>query len=234
MKNIVAIILARGNSKGIPQKNIINFCGKPLLVWSIQQAKNTKKISSVWVSSDNKKILNISEKNGANIIVRPNSLSTDTSSSESGWLHAINSIEKNSKPIDLVIALQPTSPIREVSDIENGIRSFYKSNYDSMFSASYIGDFFIWQKNHYNNFQSINYNYKKRPRRQEFQKQYVENGSFYIFKPNILRKYNNRFGGKIGITLMEFWKTFEINDKKDLELCKVIMNHYILKNKAKL
>ena len=60
--NIVAIILSRGNSKAIPKKNIRKFCGKPLLTWSIEQAQNTKNISSVWISSDNEEILNIAKK----------------------------------------------------------------------------------------------------------------------------------------------------------------------------
>ena len=69
--NIVAIILARGGSKGIPKKNIINFCGKPLINWSINQAKNSKYISSVWVSSDSDEILKIVKKENVGIIKRP-------------------------------------------------------------------------------------------------------------------------------------------------------------------
>ena len=89
MKNIVAIIPARGGSKGIKRKNLIDFCGKPLVVWSIEQALQAKQISSVWVSSDQKDILEIAKKFESNIIVRPKSISTDTATAESTWLHAI-------------------------------------------------------------------------------------------------------------------------------------------------
>ena len=75
---------------------------------------------------------------------------------------------------------------------------------------------------------SLNYDYQNRGRRQNFTKQYVENGSIYIFKPRILKKYNNRLGGKIEISSMEFWKSFEIDSFEDVELCETLMKHYIL------
>ena len=231
MNNIVAIILARGGSKSIPKKNIVNFCGKPLLFWSIKQAKKVKDVSSVWVSSDDKTILNLAKKFGANIIPRPKHLSNDTSSSVSGWLHALKHIEKN-EHVDLLVALQPTSPVRESQDIVSAINKFKRTKCDSMFSASMLGDFLIWKKIGKDKFQSMNYNYKKRPRRQNFPKQYIENGSFYIIKPEILKKYHNPLGGKICISKMEFWKSFEIDDYEDLEFCEIIMKHYLLKNRT--
>ena len=79
MSGTVAVIIARGGSKGIPNKNIVKFCGKPLLVWSIENAKKTRGISSVWVSSDSKKILKIAKDSGANTITRPKHLSKDSS-----------------------------------------------------------------------------------------------------------------------------------------------------------
>lgn len=226
---IVAIILARGGSKGIPKKNLLDFCGKPLVAWSIEHAKNTRSVSSVWVSSDDLKILNVAKQYDAQVIKRPKNLSTDSASAELGYLHAIEHIEKEHK-IDLVVALQATSPIRESRDLELAIKKFYEGKYDSMFSASPLGDFLIWKKKD-NTYRSLNYNYKNRPRRQKFEEQFVENGSFYIFKPKLLKKNKNRLGGKIGISLMEFWKSFELDEKDDIEFCKLIMKHYILKKR---
>jgi len=231
MNNVIAIIPARGGSKGILNKNIVNFCGKPLLVWSIEQIKQAKGISSVWVSSDSKKILSIAEKFGANTIHRPSSLAKDTSSTESALLHAIEKIEEQGKPIDLVLAAQATSPLRETKDIEKALKDFKTQQCDSMFSCAVLKDFFIWKKLPNNNLISFNYDYRNRKRHQEIFQQYVENGSFYLFKPEILRKTNNRLGGKIGITKMDFWKTFEIDSLEDLEMCEVLMKHYLLKNK---
>ena len=233
MPNTIAIILARGGSKGIPKKNIMNFCGRPLIAWSIECAKNATGISSVWISSDSNEILKIAKKYGANTIRRPRSLATDKATSVSAYLHAIEKIQSKIGIIDAVVAVQVTSPVREPKDIEVGIREFYNSGYDSMFSAAKIGDFYIWKMTKRKRLLSINYNYKKRLRRQDFEEQFVENGSFYIFKPRIIQKYNNQLGGKVGITLMEFWKSFEIDDIEDVEFCKIIMEHYLLKNSKK-
>ena len=222
MKNIVCIILARGGSKTIPKKNLINFCGKPLLTWSIDQAKNTRNISSIWVSSDDDKILKFAKKNGVNIIKRPKSLSTSKSSSVSGWIHAINYIEKNEKPIDMVIALQATSPIREPKDIEKGIKIFFEKKLDSLFSAAIIGDFYIWEiKN--SKYRSINYNYKKRPRRQDKPPSYIENGMMYITTRKQLLKSGLRYGGKIGFIQVPLADSFQVDTMEDLELMRKLL-----------
>ena len=231
MKNIVAVILARGGSKSIPKKNLINFCGKPLLAWSLEQAKNVKEISSIWVSSDDKKILGLAKKHNVNIIHRPKYLSKDNSSSISGWLHALKHIEQEQK-VDLLVSLQPTSPVRESKDISKAIKKFKREKCDSMFSASILGDFLIWKKTRDNKFQSVNFDHKKRVRRQISSKQFIENGSFYIIKPDILRRYHSPLAGKISMSIMEFWKSFEIDDYNDIEFSEVIMKHYLLKNKA--
>ena len=93
-KIIHSIILARGNSKGIKNKNLIKIKNKPLIYWSIKNSLNSKKIKHTWVSSDSKKILNCAKKYGAKIIKRPKKYSNDNSSSESGWIHAVRYIEK--------------------------------------------------------------------------------------------------------------------------------------------
>lgn len=224
-KNTVAIILARGGSKGIPKKNLKKIWGKPLVSWTIEHAINAKGISSVWLSSDSEQILKIGKKYGINLIKRPKNLSKDSSSSVSGWIHAINFIEKE-ETIDMVVALQPTSPLRESKDIENGLKEFRKNRFDSMFSGAEIGDFFIWKKQK-GLLKSVNYDYKNRSRRQDISTQYVENGSFYIFTPKIIKKFKNQLGGKIGVSLMEFWKSFEIDDKDDIEFCETLMKHYL-------
>ncbi|PJZ70282.1 hypothetical protein CH373_12290 [Leptospira perolatii] len=224
----VAIILARGGSKGIPRKNIIDFCGKPLLAWTIEQCINAKGIDSVWVSSDSEEILSIGESYGAKRIVRDSILANDVATSESGWLHAIDYIEAKIGKIELVIAPQVTSPVRNSSDIENGIEAFKKNQYDSLFSCSVAEDIYFWERKGGGELESINYDWRNRKRRQDHSPQYIENGSFYIFLPEILRKHNNRFGGKIGMVEMEFWKMFEIDSIESLKLCESIMKSFIL------
>jgi len=222
--NIVCIIPARGNSKEIIDKNIINFCGKPLIAWSIEQALASNHINSVYVSSDSDKILNVSIKYGAKEIKRPDILAQDESSSEEALVHAINEIEQSdSNKIDLVVFLQGTSPLRSLGDIDGAINLFIKNNLDSLFSACDLKDLMVW-KNVDSELTSINYDYKNRERRQDMQKQYGENGSIYLFKPEIIRESMNRLGGKIGTYIMDAWKIHEIDNKEDIGICEYFMN----------
>ena len=227
--NIQCIITARGGSKGIYKKNIINFCGKPLLAWTIDQCINSEKVSDVWVSSDDDDILNIAEQYGAKIIKRPKEISGDKAASESAWQHAIDYLNSNDVPVDIILAPQVTSPLREVSDIDNAITSFIDGNYDSMFSASIADDLFFWEYS-INGINSINYDYKNRKRRQDFKEQIIENGSFYLFKPAIIQKEFNRLGGKIGYSIMDFWKMFEIDNDDDLRMCSALMKEFLIKD----
>ena len=226
--NVECIILARGGSKGIPGKNIIDFCGKPLLAWTIEQCIQAESISTVWVSSDDKEILSVAKTYGADLIERPKSISGDLASSEEGWLHAIDFIEQKGYAPDVVLAPQVTSPLREPSDIDRAVARFTDENLDSLFSASMAEDLYFWEKSSDGVFSSINYDYKNRKRRQNFQPQIIENGSFYLFKPEIIKKENNRFGGKIGYSKMEFWKMFEIDSMEDLKMCEALMRAFLL------
>jgi len=226
----VAIILARGGSKGIPKKNIREFCGKPLIKWTIEQALKVPSLDSVWVSSDDSEILSVAEESGAQVINRPEHLCGDSVTSESGWLHAVQEIESKGISVEVVVGLQATSPLRESKDIESAINTFISGQFDSLFSASVTRDIFIWCCDEQGMLKSITYDYKYRKRRQEIREHYVENGSFYIFRKEILEKYNNRLGGKIGVGKMDFWKLFELDSIEDWAICEALMKHFQLNN----
>ncbi|MAJ91197.1 MAG: acylneuraminate cytidylyltransferase [Legionellales bacterium] len=228
MKKIHCIILARGGSKGLPRKNLADFCGKPLLQWTIDQALAANNVSTVWVSSDNKEIIDLSSSLGAKTILRPDEFSNDISTSESAWLHAINYIDQNvSEDINFVLAPQCTSPIRESKDFDEAIKKYFDEKLDSLFSGSLATDFNLWRYNTNKELFSHTYDYTRRGRRQEKPEQIVENGSFYIFKTELLKKENNRLGGKIGVHIMEFWKSFQIDELDDLEFCENLMKNYL-------
>ena len=226
--NIQCVIPARGGSKSIFKKNISNFCGKPLLAWTIEQCIDSDKISNVWVSSDDDVILNIAAEYGAKKIKRPKDISGDKATSESSWQHAIDYLHSNDVPVDIVLGAQVTSPLREVFDINNAISKFIEGNYDSMFSASIAEDLFFWEELS-GGINSSNYDYKNRKRKQDLEKKIIENGSFYLFKPEILKKESNRLGGKIGYSEMEFWKMFEIDNMNDLRMCSALMKEFLIK-----
>lgn len=219
--DISAIIPARAGSKGIINKNIIDFCGKPLLAWSIEVALQSHLVMEVYVSTDGEEIAEIAESFGAKVIWRPKELSTDESSSESAIAHAMEAIEKN-HPLDLVLFLQATSPIRKVNDIDEAIEIFHKEKLDSLFSMSRTEDYCLWKREK-GKLDSVNFDYHNRGRRQEREPLYLENGSIYIFKPKILREYQNRLGGRIGMYEMPFTRSYEIDCLEDMEICEFFM-----------
>lgn len=223
---VVGIILARGGSKGIPNKNILQVGGKPLIAWSIEHSLESKKINSTWVSSDSQEILDIAKKYGAKTIKRPKEFSSDNASSESAWLHAIDMIEKEGEKIDLVVGLQPTSPIRHKSDLDQSISLLKKYDYDSILSVSKARDRFIWQLKNGEPL-AINYDFKNRKMRQNIQETFIENGSFYLFKPSLLKKYNNRLAGNIGFFELDHFKMFQIDEEEDIRFCEMIINEYL-------
>ncbi len=223
-KEILAIIPARGGSKGIPDKNIKPFCGKPLIGYSIEQAKMSKLISRIIVSSDDDNILSISSDYGADVIRRPKELSGDTASSESALIHVLEELEKKENYIpDLVMFMQATSPIRNYEDLDAAIVDLGNDNADSLLSVT-ESHRFIW---HYKNgiAESINYDYKSRTIRQDLPPEYIETGSFYLFKPWVLKELKNRLGGKISFYKINFWHSFEIDTYDDFELCEWIYKY---------
>lgn len=222
----VAIILARGGSKGIPNKNIVEFCGKPLLAWTVEHCLDGG-VDLVYVSSDADGILDVGEKYGARSIRRPSDISGDEATSESGWLHALKVIENTNGEMDWILAPQVTSPLRTSDDICRGLDLAASGKYDSLFSCSIAEDLFFWEERA-GSLESINYDWHNRKRRQDIPKQYIENGSFYLFRPEVLRQNNNRFGEKIGVIEMEFWKMFEIDSREDLRMCSALMKEFLI------
>ena len=225
MGDIIAIVPVRGGSKGIPGKNLKPICERPLLAWSIMQARAAESISSVWVSSDSDDILAVAKEYGANPIKRPETLSGDNASSESAWLHALEEIEHSGVNVDLIVGMQATSPIRSPSDLDGAIAQMQRERLDSLLTVTEVEDFFNWRIGP-DGPESINYDYRSRERRQAIEKRYLENGSFYIFRPEILRDLGNRLGGKIGMYTMERHKMFQIDNPEDLVLCEAIMRGY--------
>lgn len=228
---VIAIILARGGSKGIPRKNVLEFSGHPLVAWSVIQAKITKEIDEVYVSSDSNEILEIAQKHGAKIIKRPKKLASDTAKSEEAILHAFDVLGSNQ---EIIIMLEPTAPLRKPNDLGDAVNMFRNKGWDSCFSGATLQDFLIWKKNKIGELISVNYDYKNQGPRQMREPDYVENGAIYMFKPKIMIQDKNRFGGNIGIFPNQFWQSFEIDDPEDWNFVELIFNKYLLKDYKKL
>ncbi|MDH2344332.1 MULTISPECIES: acylneuraminate cytidylyltransferase family protein [unclassified Bradyrhizobium] len=224
-RKTLAVIAARGGSKGIPHKNLLDLCGKPLIAWTVEQARAARGVDVVAVSSDSDNILAAAEAAGAIGVRRPEDISGDLASSESAWLHALNATDERMGRFERIVALQATSPIRESSDIENALATFDREHLDSLLSVCEVEDYFNWRIGA-SGPEPINYDYHNRRMRQQIEKRYLENGSFYVLTPSLLREQNNRLGGKIGFHLMERHKMFQIDRPEDVKLCAAIMRSY--------
>jgi CMP-N,N'-diacetyllegionaminic acid synthase len=112
-------------------------------------------------------------------------------------------------------------------DLEQALSDFSHQRCDSLFSASPLEDFLIWERTTDGSLRPLNYDPTARGRRQERAVQYVENGSFYMFRPTVLRSSRNRMGGRIGMSVMEFWKAFEVDDEQGLEMCAALRLRFL-------
>lgn len=217
---IVCIIPARGGSKGVPQKNIRLLAGKPLISHTIEQVVHAQYNIEIYVSTDDVAIADISSQAGSRVIIRPVSLAGDKSTSESALLHALNEIESRGS-VDFVVFLQCTSVFRSSADIEGAINQIIKDKSDSLLSVV-PSHRFLWQASD-KGAESINYDFKHRPRRQDMTPQYQENGSIYIFKPWVLRQLNNRLGGKITLYEMDECSAIDIDSELDFKVAELLL-----------
>lgn len=140
-KRILALIPARGGSKGIKNKNIVDLCGKPLIAYTIEAAKKSAYIDEIIVSTDSEEIKKVSQKYGANVpFTRPYDLSTDTATTLDVVLHAIDFIKQGQKDYDTLILLQPTSPLRTHIDIDRAIEKHFLHDELGLVSVSEVND----------------------------------------------------------------------------------------------
>jgi N-acylneuraminate cytidylyltransferase len=211
----VAIIPARGGSKGIPRKNLRVVGGLPLIAHSIVQAERAAAIDATFVTTDDSEIAQVSRQYGAGIVERPADIAGDTASSESALVHALDVIEQGG-PVGLVVFLQCTSPLRDDGDIDRAVAELARRDADSLLSVA-PSHRFLWKQGAEGPV-ALNYDHRRRPRRQDLDPQYVENGSIYLFKPWVLRQTGNRLGGRIALHVMAPRSAFEIDDELDLAI----------------
>ena len=218
----LAIIPARGGSKGLPRKNVLDLDGRPLIAHTLEQARFAHAIERVVVSTDDPEIREVSRGCGAEVIDRPAELATDEASSESALIHVLDVLEETEgyRP-ELVVFLQCTSPIRRRDDIDRAVEQLRRSGADSLLSAVPFHGF-TWHRGAAGA-EALNYDYRQRPRRQESQGRYLENGSIYVFKTWILRQTGHRLGGRISLYAMDKASGIDIDTAEDLELCRAVL-----------
>jgi CMP-N,N'-diacetyllegionaminic acid synthase len=144
-KKLLAVIPARGGSKRLPRKNILDLAGKPLIAWTIEAALGSKYIDRVIVSTDDKEIATISKKYGADVpFMRPSELATDEAKSVDVVLHLLEKLKKIREKYDYIILLQPTSPLRTTQNIDDSVELLQARKSDAVISVCKVEHSPLW------------------------------------------------------------------------------------------
>ena len=232
MTNILGLIPARGGSKGIPNKNIIELAGKPLINYTIEAALNANQVNSVVVSTDSQTIADIARSAGADIpFLRPAEFSTDESSAVDVVMHAINFHAEQNKAFDYIVYLQPTSPLRTAVDIDNAIKQLSLSDADSLVSVMDVPHQFGLDSLMVegNGFVRAAKTATDTTRRQEKTAFVARNGpAIVITKPSTIQTYKNLYGEKIAAYKMPANRSADIDCVDDLDY----IDWLIQKNKS--
>ena len=222
----IAFIPVRCGSKSIPLKNIRNFCGKPLIYWNLKELEKAKYIDEVYVATDCSEIeevVNSFDFIKVKIYRREAKNATDMASTESVIIEFIN--KQNFENNDLLILVQATSPFTQSSDFDHAIEKLRKEKKDSLLTCARVKRFF-WNEDG----TPLNYDYKDRPRRQDFSGVLIENGAFYVNKIENIKKFKNRLSGKIAIYEMPEFTSMELDEEDDWFIAERLMKKYILKS----
>ena len=208
--SIKIIIPARGGSKRIPKKNLVDLHGKPLLYYTMNTCKNIT--DDIWVSTDDADIKEFAESMNVNVIERPDRLATDESKTEDVVEHFLEEIDT-----DLFCVVQPTSPLLSFTSILDGIE--LKEEYDSIISVCEDVNYY-WDSTG----KPVNFELGKRKRTQEHQAWFKENGAFYITTKHNFLKNNILQNGNVGFIEMSDRESIDIDNKYDLEIVRRMIN----------
>lgn len=226
--NILAIIPARGGSKGLPRKNIKQLCGKPLIAYTIEAARESKLTNRIIVSTDDEEIASISKKYGAEIpYFRPKELSDDSSPTIDAILHMINYLEKKEgyNP-DYILLLQCTSPLRDSKAIDESISMLVDSEFDALVSVCeaevnpYWANIFDGDK-----LKHFIEDGKKITRRQDLPKVYRLNGAIYLIKTEVLKAYKTFEPNSLTGYIMDEYSSIDIDTDLDFKVSELIIKN---------
>jgi len=223
-KNFLAVIPARGGSKRLPGKNILDLCGKPIIAWSIEAGLNSSYIDKVVVSSDDDDILDTAKRFKAEIIKRPKHLASDTASSFDVVKHAIDNLES----YDYVVLLQPTSPLRNNQHIDKAIEFLEEKNADSIISVCEVNHSPLWSNTLQDDCSMNNFIKEEviNKRSQDLEKYYRLNGAIYICEISKFLKEREFFlGENVYAFIMNREHSIDIDEKIDLEFARILASN---------
>lgn len=214
-EDLVAVVPVRGGSKGVPRKNVREVGGKPLVVWTIEQALEVPGLRVV-VSTDDEEIADVARAAGAEVpFLRPPELAQDTTATEPVVAHVIDHLEAQGyRPMGVVL-LQATSPIRLPGTVAKAVDRFRVGDLDSLVGVVPQTPF-LW---HATDPPTAEYDVDRRPRRQDLDVGsflYRETGSLYVTRPDLYHEPGNRIGGRVGLFVMDEIEGIDIDTETDL------------------
>lgn len=225
---ILALIPARGGSKGIQKKNIKLLFGKPLIAWTIDQAKKSEYLNKIIVTTEDEEIGEISRSWGAEIIKRPKELAKDESPTIDAIFHALEVLKSENYNPDIIILLQPTSPLRTTKDIDNAMELFLNTNCESVVSVCELKHSPYWcfeiEKGYLKSLFGDEY---LRRRRQDLENVYMPNGAMYISTPENLRKYKGFYCLRTIPYIMPPERGIDIDNEVDFMLAELLTKRYV-------
>lgn len=219
-KRILAIIPARGGSKGLPKKNIKPLCGKPLIAWTIEHAKECTYIDEIFVTTDSEKIANIAKEYGMDVpFLRPSELANDSSSSMDVVEHVISHFENRNIFFDYIVLLEPTSPLRKKKDLDTAIQvAIENETADGIISLGEVHmehPMIVKKINEKGKITPYIDNVKKISQRQQADKAYFPYGVIYMIKTNIFKKERAFYTDNVLPYYIERWQNYEVDDIYD-------------------
>ena len=230
-KSVLAVIPARGGSKGLPGKNIKVLCGKPLIAWSIEAGLGSKYIDEVMVTSDNYEIANVAREFGASVpFLRPTELASDTATTMDTVKHVIDFYEnKLHKKFDYIVLLEPTSPLREREDIDQAIESLLANpsgtSIVGICKTESQNPAFLVKMSEAGFIVGYEDQNMKAMRRQDIEDVYFFEGSIYVSRTDVLLTKNTFYHeNTIGYELPK-WKSLEIDDLDDFVMVESLIKH---------
>lgn len=229
-KKILALIPARGGSKGLPRKNIRSICGKPLIAWSVEKGLKSKYVDTVLVTTDSQEIADIAVIAGAHVpFLRPAELATDRSSTYDAIRHALTLLEeKEGKTFDYVVLLEPTSPLREDDDIDRMLMQLIgnAADFDSIISVGEVDEHpSVVSRLSGQNLEPFCPELQQTVRRQDNEPAYFPYGVAYIAKTDVLLAENTFYTKRCTYFKIKRYQNYEIDDIYGFLCVESIMKH---------
>jgi CMP-N,N'-diacetyllegionaminic acid synthase len=229
-KKILALIPARGGSKGLPRKNILPICGKPLIAWSIEKGLKSKLVDTLLVSTDSKEIADVAVAAGAYVpFLRPPELATDRASTYDAIRHALTFLEENQgKTFDYVVLLEPTSPLREDDDIDRMLEQLIANaaKFDSIISVGEVDEHpSIVRRLNGAHLEPFCPELQQTTRRQDNEPAYFPYGVAYIAKTDVLLAENTFYTKRCTYYKIKRYQNYEIDDIYGFLCVENIMKH---------